>query len=396
MTLAQPTPTVTTPTWRRWRACKHWLRRQPVAAASLGLLLMLGTLGLLAPLLARALGSPSAAQNLGARLLPWGARTMLSTGDQEAAVERFVKAEPERAAQMGASLRAIPLFAKAKGTLPEDDTEMLFIALETLQDGAQPSVGEGPGWAWLLAQRESWQRRHWLGTDELGRDQLVRLAYGARVSLGVGLGVALISGLLGLLVGLPAGFHGGWVDNALMRFTDAILALPLLPLLIVLSAMDLGRLPLLGQVFPADFQAQAKLMLILCLTCWMEPARIVRACALAESRQDYLLAGRALGVKPWRLIVRHLAPNVAGPFLVACTLTVGRAVLYESSLSFLGLGLQPPVASWGRMLNDAQSLLADAPAQALCPGTLIFLVVLAVNLFGEGLGAALNARGRHG
>ena len=227
-----------------------------------------------------------------------------------------------------------------------------------------------------------------LGTDELGRDLLLRLLYGGRVSLIVGLLGAGGAALIGVAVGLAAGFAGGRTDALLMRLTDAVIALPLLPLLIVLAAVDLGKLGL-----PDDAAASVwRIVVLVALFGWTTVARLARAAVLSLKRREFVLAARALGASPWRIAIRHLLPNALGPVAVAATLTVGHAILTESVLSFLGLGVQPPVASWGNMLTGAQDLLFEAPRLAVLPGALIFASVVAVNLAGDGLRRQLDPR----
>lgn len=227
-----------------------------------------------------------------------------------------------------------------------------------------------------------------LGTDELGRDLLLRLLYGGRVSLTVGLLGASGAALIGVAVGFAAGFAGGRTDALLMRLTDAVIALPLLPLLIVLAAVDLGKLGL-----PDGATASVwRIVLLVALFGWTTVARLARAAVLSLKRREFVLAARALGAGPWRIAVWHLLPNALGPVTVAAALTVGHAILTESVLSFLGLGVQPPVASWGNMLTGAQDLLFEAPRLALLPGALIFASVAAVNLAGDGLRRRLDPR----
>jgi len=234
--------------------------------------------------------------------------------------------------------------------------------------------------------------QHWLGTDELGRDLLFRLIEGGRVSLAVGLAAAIASAFIGSLIGLLAAERGGFLEALLMRFTDAVIALPLLPLLIVLSAVDLTKLGLPQAVAESESAAVIRLVILVSLVGWTTTARLVHAAAKATLAQDYLRAARALGAGPARLLRRHVLPNIMAPILVATTLSVGNVILFESVLSFLGLGLDPGTASWGRMLAGAQDVLWDAPGLALYPGIAIALTVVACNLAGDGLAKALDPR----
>lgn len=262
---------------------------------------------------------------------------------------------------------------------------------------AQAWLGTTPDAVDLLARLEPPSAAHPLGTDELGRDMLLRLLQGGRVSLAVGLGGALLAALVGTTVGLAAGCAGGAVDALLMRLTDAVIALPLLPILIVLAAVDPGKLGLGlggGGGVPAEIAGVLRIVVVVALFGWTTTARLVRAAVLSLRGREFVLAARALGAGPWRLLRRHLLPNALTPLIVATSLAIGQAILAESVLSFLGLGVQPPAASWGNMLTGAQELLLEAPRLALWPGLLIFLTVLAFNLLGDALQEALDPRGR--
>lgn len=233
---------------------------------------------------------------------------------------------------------------------------------------------------------------HWLGTDELGRDVLARLAQGGRVSLAVAGATALLAAAIGTALGLLAGYHGGTLDALLMRLTDGVMALPLLPLLIVLAAVDPAKLGIPPERLADEGIAIARIVAIIALVGWTTVARLVRAQTLSVKARDYVRAATAIGAGPRRIMIRHILPNVASPIVVAATLSVGNIVLIESALSFLGLGIRPPLASWGNMLTGAMNVVWSAPAQALWPGLAIFLTVLACNLAGDGLQRALDPR----
>ncbi|WP_343715583.1 ABC transporter permease [Inquilinus sp.] len=220
---------------------------------------------------------------------------------------------------------------------------------------------------------------HWLGTDELGRDALTRLAYGGRVSLAVGLASAIIATGLGTLVGALAGFYRGIVDSLLMRFTDVMLSIPPLPLVLLLSGLLRPTVPLLVAIIGALI--------------WMGTGRLVRSQFLALREREFVEAARALGARGPRLMLRHILPNAIGPITVSATLAVGSSIMLESALSFLGFGVQPPVPTWGNLLNTASPWLSTAPWLAIPPGLCIFCTVLAVNFVGDGLRDAMEPRG---
>jgi peptide/nickel transport system permease protein len=235
-------------------------------------------------------------------------------------------------------------------------------------------------------------RDHLLGTDDLGRDLLLRLLYGGQVSLFVGLIGATAAGVLGTIVGVVAGYLGGRIDALLMRLTDAVIALPLLPLLIVLAAVDLSKLGLPAAVAHSESASLYRILLIVALVGWTTVARLVRGATLSVRERDYVRAAVALGAGPLRIMMLHILPNVVSPIIVATTLSVGNVILTESILSFLGLGIQPPLPSWGNMLTNAQELIWQAPALAIYPGLLIFITVIAFNFLGDGLQDALDPR----
>lgn len=236
-------------------------------------------------------------------------------------------------------------------------------------------------------------RSHWLGTDALGRDVFARMLYGGQVSLLVGVVGALGAALLGTAIGLLAGQAGGRLDALLMRFTDGVIALPLLPVLIVIGALDLETLGLGQGVALSD---TVRLILTIILFGWTTTARLVRGAVVAAAGRDYVRAARALGTPTARILLRHILPNITAPIIIATTLSAGSIILLESVLSFLGLGIQTPDVSWGLMLTDAQALVTNAPLQAVAPGLAIFLTVLAFNLLGDGLQRAMDPRQRGG
>ena len=245
----------------------------------------------------------------------------------------------------------------------------------------------------LMAGLEPPSLAHPLGTDELGRDVLTRLLAAGRISIAVGVGGTLLAALIGTVIGLVSGYVGGAVDSLLMRLTDLVISLPLLPLLIVLAAVDLGKL---GVTLAPELSGIVRIVALVALFNWTTTARIVRSSALSLRTREFVRAAEALGAGTWRVLMRHILPNAVGPLIVATTLSVGNVILLESVLSFLGLGVQPPTPSWGNMLTGAQELLFEAPRLALWPGLMIFATVLACNLLGDGLQVALDPRARTG
>jgi peptide/nickel transport system permease protein len=244
----------------------------------------------------------------------------------------------------------------------------------------------------LLRRFEPPSAEFWLGTDELGRDLFQRLLDGGRVSLLVGFCGAMLSAVIGSVIGVLAGYLGGRLDAVLMRVTDGVIALPLLPLLIVLAAIDPQKVGIPASIAQSETFSLYRIVVIVALTGWTTVARLVRAETLSLKTRDFTRAAQALGARPLRIMFRHILPNAIGTVVVATTMSVGSLILLESTLSFLGLGTQPPAASWGNMLTNAQDLLQEAPVLALWPGLLIFLTVIAFNFLGDGLQDALDPR----
>jgi peptide/nickel transport system permease protein len=243
----------------------------------------------------------------------------------------------------------------------------IFAPLIAPFDPAQQSwtaVRKAPSWA------------HWFGTDESGRDLLSRVIYGARASLLAGVVSVSIALTAGVPIGLLAGYRGGWIDALISRITDAMLACPNLILAIALAAF-------LG---PSLTNA----MIAIGITATPVFVRLTRGQVLAVKVEDYVEAARAVGNPGWRIAVKHILPNIMPALLVQATLAIAAAIIAEASLSFLGLGQQPPAPSWGSMLNTAQRFLTNAPWMAVWPGLAIFLSVLSFNLLGDGLRDALD------
>ena len=228
------------------------------------------------------------------------------------------------------------------------------------------AVRKAPSWEYLF------------GTDEIGRDVLSRVIWGARASLMAGLVSVSISMALGIPIGLLAAYLGGWTDSFISRFTDSMLAVPFLILAIALSAF-LG--PSLGNAMIAIGVSAMPVFI-----------RLTRAQVMAVKVEDYIEAARAVGNPHWRIALRHILPNVLPPLIVQASLSIAAAIIAEASLSFLGLGQQPPAPSWGSMLNTAKNYMDNAPWMAVWPGLSIFLLVLSFNLLGDGLRDALDPR----
>lgn len=273
---------------------------------------------------------------------------------------------------------------------------LVFLVILLVLSLAAPLVAElrgvDPGTTDLFRRLEPPSAEHWLGTDDLGRDLFQRLLDGGRVSLLVGISGAFLTAIVGALVGVVAGYLGGRLDSVLMRFTDGMIALPLLPLLIVLAAIDPQKIGVPTEIAHSETFSLYRIVVIVALTGWTTVARLVRAETLSLKARDFTRAAKALGARPERIMLRHILPNAAGSLVVATTLSIGTLILLESTLSFLGLGTQPPAASWGNMLTGAQDLLQQAPILALLPGLLIFLTVIAFNFLGDGLQDALDPR----
>jgi peptide/nickel transport system permease protein len=219
---------------------------------------------------------------------------------------------------------------------------------------------------------------HLLGTDELGRDTLTRLLWGARVSLGVAFLTVLISLTAGTAVGMMSGYYGGWMDDVLMRFVDIVLAIPAIFLFILMSIL----------IRPNAIT----LALIVASVGWGGVARLVRGEVLSVKQRDFILATRSIGASDWRMMLRHLLPNVLPVLIVAASLGVGQIILIESALDFLGLGIQPPTPSWGNMLTNSQSYFFRSGFLVAFPGITIFITVLASNLFGNAVRDAFDPR----
>jgi peptide/nickel transport system permease protein len=273
--------------------------------------------------------------------------------------------------------RALRRLVRRRGAVVGLAILILFVTLALLAPLIMPYDATAQSWT---SVRKAPSLLHWFGTDDLGRDVLTRVVYGARASLAAGVISVAIAMAVGVPLGLAAGYLGGWFDNLIGRITDAMLACPYLILAIALAAF-LG--PSLGNAMIAIGVATTPIYV-----------RLTRGQALSAKVEDYVEAARAVGNPRWRIAIVHILPNILPALLVQATLSIAAAIIAEASLSFLGLGQQPPEPSWGSMLNSAQRFLINAPWMAIWPGLAIFLTVLSFNLLGDGLRDALDPRQR--
>ncbi|MDH5680167.1 MAG: ABC transporter permease [Spirochaetota bacterium] len=222
---------------------------------------------------------------------------------------------------------------------------------------------------------------HFLGTDESGRDVFTRLFYGGRISLAVGLLSALCAAFIGSVIGSVAGYFGGWIDAVLMRFTDTMLSLPVLPLLIILSQFEFEGIYRIVQI-----------ILIIALFSWMNVARLVRGEVLTLKHRDFIDAAKVMGAGHKRILLKHLIPNALTPVIIATTLSLGSVIQYEAVLSFFGLGIPSTTPTWGNMLKNSLEYFVKSPGFVIYPGLLISITVICVNFIGDGLRDALDPR----
>jgi peptide/nickel transport system permease protein len=271
--------------------------------------------------------------------------------------------------------KALRRLARRGGAMFGLGVVLFFVLLAILAPWLAPHDPLGTSWS---AVRAAPSAAHWFGADELGRDVLSRIIWGARASILAGVVSVAISLALGVPIGMAAGYLGSWVDALISRITDAMLACPFLILAIALAAF-LG--PSLTNAMIAIGISATPIFI-----------RLTRAQVLAAKSEDYVEAARALGNPHLRIALRHILPNIVAPLIVQATLAIAAAVIAEASLSFLGLGQQPPAPSWGSMLNTARNYVDQAPWMAIWPGVSIFLLVLSFNLLGDGLRDALDPR----
>ena len=273
--------------------------------------------------------------------------------------------------------RALRRLVHRRGAMVGAAVVLFFVAVAVFAPLIAPYAPTATDWG-AVRKAPSWA--HWLGTDEIGRDVLSRVIFGARASLEAGVVSVLISLTLGVPIGLLSGYVGGFLDGLLMRIVDAMLACPFLILAIALAAF-LG--PNLTNA-----------MIAIGISAMPAFIRLTRAQTLSTKVEDYVEAAKAVGNPHYRIVLRHIFPNILAPIMVQATLAIAAAIIAEASLSFLGLGQQPPDPSWGSMLNTAKNFLSQAPWMAWWPGLAIFVVVLSFNLLGDGLRDALDPKHR--
>lgn len=359
--------------------------KMAVAGAVVILILLTAAIG--APLISAVTGLDPDRQNVSARYLLPLESAMASADIRETEIEHWIAENPNEAAVLQ---KAIVEKSLVQGG--EADVLYELAALDPVEAKKLLSTVQTPEALKLKKVFDTWSTFHLFGTDEIGRDVFIRLIYGARVSMGVGILVALASGLIGFLIGAVAGFYGGVIDAALMRVTDALISLPLIPVLIVFAAIDLQKISWLYDLIGGANESIFKMVIILCLFSWMTVARLVRGSILSLREREFVLAAKTLGARDRTIIVRHLFPNVVAPMLVSITLGVGESILFEAALSFLGLGIMPPTPSWGNMLNNAQEVIYNNIWLAILPGVMILLTVVSFNFLGDGLQDAMDPK----
>lgn len=371
-----------------WKIVLSQFMQHKMAVAGLCTICLFVVIALSAPLIAKLTGLDPERQNPLSRYLPPGSVGVMPPSQKEDALMKFQNRNPEAAKALGEQLLSQSLVF---GNTPDEALRALIFKEESeiMNVLAQVNTSEAKA---FVPTADIFETYHVFGTDELGRDVLIRLIYGTRVSMTIGLLAALAATVIGLIIGALTGFYGGIIDSMLMRVTDSLLSLPTIPVLIVLAAVDLNKIPAFKEVIGGENEAILKLVVILVAFSWMTTARLVRGSILSLKEREFILAAKTLGAKDSTIILRHLFPNVISVLLVSVTLKVGDSILFEAAMSFLGLGVQPPTPSWGNMLFNAQDLISEAPFLAILPGLLILATTLSFNYLGDGLQDAIDPK----
>lgn len=369
-----------------WKMILSQFAEHKMAVISVGMILFFILIALSADLISWATGLHPHRQNVSGRYLMPFSHSEVGSSEKESAVESWINANTETAAQLQAEIVSKGLLSVAEedalyelAMLPKEQVQPLLSQLESVPGSFKQML-------------EDFKKYHVFGTDEVGRDVFIRLIYAARVSIGVGILSTIMSALIGLLIGSLAGFYGGWIDTVLMRITDALLSLPIIPVMIVIAAVDLQKVPYFSNFVGSGYESILKMVFILCLFSWMTVARLVRGSILSLKEREFILAARTVGCTDQTIIIRHLFPNVVGPMLVSLTLGVGGSIIFETALSFLGLGIMPPMASWGNMLTNAQEVIYKNVWLTILPGVMILLTVVSFNFMGDGLQSAVDPK----
>lgn len=376
-----------------WKIVFFQFKEHKMAFYSAFVILFFLIIALSAELITKVTGLDPNRQNVGARYLAPMSRAEATDDIKESAVEVYINQHSDEAKKLATELRTQKIIVASEDPA-NDNQDALFTLMtkpteEIKATLAQLKDVESTHFAAIL---KTFSTYHIFGTDEVGRDVFIRLIYGARVSIGVGIMVAVFSAFIGLLIGGIAGFYGGKIDMLLMRATDALLSLPTIPILIVFSAVDLSKLPMIKQMMNPSYESIIKMFVIMCLFSWMTVARLVRGSILSLREREFVLAAKTLGATDATIIIRHMFPNVIAPMLVAITLGIGSSIIYESALSFLGLGIMPPTPSWGNMLNNAQEVIYKNVWLTVLPGLMIFITTVSFNFVGDGLQDAVDPK----
>lgn len=373
-----------------WKLAFEQFLKHRMAVIGLITILVLCLTALSAKWITKWTGLDPDRQNVSARYLQPFEKAILSSDQREMSVEKWIQEHPAETSSLINEITSATLVSSTGedclyDLASKEPTDALALIEKLPESTAKTSFQK------MLS---SFERIHLFGTDELGRDVFIRLIYGARVSIGVGILVALASALIGFFIGSFAGYYGGVIDTLLMRVTDSLLSLPLVPVLIVIAAVDLQKLPWLYDLIGGPNESIFKMVIILCMFSWMTVALLVRGAILSLKEREFILAAKTLGAKDSTIILKHLFPNVMAPMLVSISLGVGESILFEAALSFLGLGIMPPTPSWGNMLNNAQEVIYKNIWLAVLPGVLILLTTMSFNFFGDGLQDAMDPKSR--